>query len=373
MKQITGPNLAFLDGRFVNVPGDTMTGPLIITPTADGTSILRVNKANGTVVFNVDTSGMQVNIGVISNGDGLYLYEGAVEIASLVRDGTRASALNMRRGGNVIIRLDTGTSDISYINSAGEFGFGTNNPLSKVHIVGSSDIVQTIFQAHSTQNQNLVEFQDSDGNVDSKINADRGAAFGAFDDGNYTELEADGTLKMVGDATVFEDLQFPISNAKVPAANAPTWETFTPNTNEYGFAVDDFIDTQANEALHSWKLGSTGDVHLHITTKAANSTGADRFAKFTVVVAYCDTSETWQETSFTAELTIPDGTGALEMFYLDMGDLTLTNYVLEAEVRCRVTRIDATGGTEYSGNIFITQVGIHLENDTVGSRAENSK
>ena len=30
MKQITGPSLAFLDGRFVNVPGDTMTGPLII-------------------------------------------------------------------------------------------------------------------------------------------------------------------------------------------------------------------------------------------------------------------------------------------------------------------------------------------------------
>lgn len=193
------------------------------------------------------------------------------------------------------------------------------------------------------------------------------------DNTNYTEFEADGTLKMVGDATVFEDLQFPISNAKVPAANAPTWETFTTNTNEYGFAVDDFIDTQANELPHSWKQGGTGHIHMHITTKAANDTGSARFAKFTVLVAYCDTGETWQESSFTAELTIPDGTLALEQFYLDLGNLTLTNYVIEAQVRCRVTRIDATGGTEYSGNIFITQVGIHLENDTIGSRAENTK
>ncbi len=191
--------------------------------------------------------------------------------------------------------------------------------------------------------------------------------------GNYTELEADGTLHMIGDATVFNDLQFAISNAKVPASNAPSWETFTTNTNEYGFAVDDYIDTQANETPHSWKLGTAGHVHVHATTKAANATGSDRFAKFTVVVAYNDTGETWQESSFTAELTIPNGTSALEQFYLDMGDLTLTSYVEEAEIKCRVTRIAATGGTEYSGNIFITQIGIHLEEDTVGSRTEVSK
>ncbi len=200
--------------------------------------------------------------------------------------------------------------------------------------------------------------------------------FGGGDIGdgtNKTVFEADGTLKMEGDATVFSDLQFPISFAKVPASNAPTWETFTPNTKEYGFAVDDFIDTQANETPHSWKHGTTGHIHMHITTKAANATGSDRFAKFTVLVAFNDTDETWQETSFTAELTIPTGTSALQMFYLDMGDLTLTDFVEEAEIKLRVTRIDATGGTEYLGNIFITQVGIHLLEDTLGSRTELSK
>ena len=195
---------------------------------------------------------------------------------------------------------------------------------------------------------------------------------GDVDGADYTKMEADGTLEMNGAATVFNDMQFAISNARVPAANAPTWEEFTTFTKEYGFGIDDFIDTQANEVPHSWKHGVTGHVHMHITTKAANSTGANRFARFTVVVAYDDTGEIWQETLFTAELTIPDGTAALTQFYLDMGDLTLTTFVEEAEMKCRIVRI-AAQGAEYAGNIFITQVGIHLEEDTIGSRTELSK
>ena len=193
------------------------------------------------------------------------------------------------------------------------------------------------------------------------------------DAANYTEFESDGTLKFNGSAIVTNDLQFPISNARVPAANAPTWETFTPNTNEYGFGVNDFIDSQAEELPHWWKEGTVGHVHLHVVTKAANSTGSNRFAKFQVWVAYCDTDEVWQEVDFVVELTIPNGTAALQLFYLDMGNLTLTNYLMEGEIRTRPKRIAATGGTEYGGNIFLTQVGIHLEQDTIGSRQENDK
>ena len=205
-----------------------------------------------------------------------------------------------------------------------------------------------------------------------------GGVFGLIDTGIITasDLIIDcGALKTLELATpVFGDLQFSLSGAKVPAVNFPIWETFTTNTKEYSFAVDDYIDTEANEAPHSWKEGTNGRPHLHITTKAANSTGADRFAKFTVWVAYCDTNEVWQETPFTAELTIPDGTAALYMFFLDMGaDLTLTNYILEAEIKLRVKRIAATGGTEYAGNIFITQAGVHLANNTMGSRQERVK
>lgn len=209
--------------------------------------------------------------------------------------------------------------------------------------------------------------------INGEILGSDGAKIGDGGTTNYTEIETDGTIKFYGAATVWEDLQFTISDAKVPAANFPAWETFTTNTKEYSFAINDYIDTKANEMHHAWKLGTNGHVHLHITTKVANSTGSNRYAKFTIYLSYCDTGEAWQETSLTAELTIPDGTSALQMFYLDMGDLTLTNYVMEAEIKMRVSRIAATGGTEYAGNIFLTQAGIHLEHDTIGSRAETTK
>ena len=181
-------------------------------------------------------------------------------------------------------------------------------------------------------------------------------------------LTVDANKTLVLDETVYDDLQFPVSTGKVPSLNAPTWEAFTTNTSEYGFAVDDYIDLHANEVPHTWKEGTQAEIHAHITTKAANATGNNRYAKFTVYVSYVDIGEVWVETEFTKELTIPDGTAALTSLFLYMGDLALTNYLIGAEIKVRVKRIAATGGIEYAGNIFINQVGSHLEHDTLGSR-----
>jgi hypothetical protein len=56
-----------------------------------------------------------------------------------------------------------------------------------------------------------------------------------------------------------------------------------------------------------------------------------------------------------------------------MGDLTLTGYKVGSQIKVRIKRIAATGGTEYNSHIFITQCGVHLKNDTIGSRAEITK
>ena len=195
-----------------------------------------------------------------------------------------------------------------------------------------------------------------------------------LDDTNHTKIDTAGHMTFNGTATVWNDLQFQVSSAKVPASNFPNWEAFTTNTYEYAFDVDEYAYLMANELHHGWKEGTAANVHLHITNKTAQETApngdTNQYAKFTVYIAYADTDEAWQETSLTAELTIPTGTSALTNFYLDMGDLTLTNYLLGAQIKCTVKRIAATGGTEYADSTFITQVGIHLEEDAVGSNAE---
>jgi hypothetical protein len=56
-----------------------------------------------------------------------------------------------------------------------------------------------------------------------------------------------------------------------------------------------------------------------------------------------------------------------------MGNVDLSTYKVGGQIEARVKRIAATGGTEYADDVYITQVGIHLENDTLGSRQETVK
>jgi hypothetical protein len=55
-----------------------------------------------------------------------------------------------------------------------------------------------------------------------------------------------------------------------------------------------------------------------------------------------------------------------------MGDVTLTNYEIGSQIKVRVKRIAATGGTEYADDVYITQVGMHLQNERLGSRTESA-
>ena len=85
-------------------------------------------------------------------------------------------------------------------------------------------------------------------------------------------------------------------------------------------------------------------------------------------------NEVWAEPAVnTGEYTIANGTAALTHYFLDLGDITLTNNLIGTQIKIRIKRIAATGGTEYADSVFITQVGIHFEQNTLGSRQETTK
>lgn len=205
-------------------------------------------------------------------------------------------------------------------------------------------------------------------------NADTDGALYLGGSTNGIKINKGGELTLIGTATVWDDLQFPIAVGKVPATNAPTFETFTTNTRAYAFSVDDYIDLQSAEPPHAWKEGSTADVHIHIALKTAQNTGSNRYAKFTVYIAIADHLGTTTElTPVTAELTIGTGSAALKHYMFDMGDVTLTGYHIGSQFTAMVKRIAATGGTEYADDVYITQVGMHMERDSLGSKTETSK
>jgi hypothetical protein len=178
-----------------------------------------------------------------------------------------------------------------------------------------------------------------------------------------------GTDKtLVLSESVWDDIQFQISSGRTSQANFPDWDTFTTNTNEYKFDVNDYIDLSANELLHWWKQGTDIHPHLHITTDGANTSGSSQYVKFKVYFAYADTSEVWTETDFDIEKEIPTGTADMTHILANGVALSLPNNLIGTQVKIRVKRIAATTGTEYPNHIFVTQFGIHAEKDTMGSR-----
>lgn len=204
-------------------------------------------------------------------------------------------------------------------------------------------------------------------------------------DGTYGQIVTDGhaasdlrltcgankTLEL--EDVVYEDLQFATSTGKLTGNSVPTWNTFTPNTSMYSFAVNDDLDLTTSEVPHKWVEGTSADVHIHVALKNDQTSGSNQYAKFSLFIGYADRNTVWQEVTLTAELTIPTGTLALTHLYLDMGDLTLTGLHVGTQIVVRVQRIAATGGTELTGKIFITQVGMHFQENTIGSRFETSK
>ena len=190
-----------------------------------------------------------------------------------------------------------------------------------------------------------------------------------------SDLQIDcGTDKtIVLDESVWDDIQFATSTGQVPSANYPDFDTFTTNTKEYKFDVDDYIDLEANELAHWWKEATTVYPHVHVTLNGANGTGSSRYVKFTIYFAYADANEVWTETTDTVEITIPDGTADLTHLIGSGAGVALTNNKIGSQVKIRLKRIAATAGTEYPNHIFVTQTGIHCEKDTMGSRSITTK
>lgn len=167
---------------------------------------------------------------------------------------------------------------------------------------------------------------------------------------------------------VWDDIQFPITNGKVPAVNYPNYETLTTNTRGYAFGINEYIDLESEEMSHGWQESSTVYPHVHFTLKSA--TTAVNYVKFTIYLAYANIDGTWTETSLTAEKTVTSGTLALSHFILGLGSVSLSGYSIGTQVKCRIKRIAATTGTEYPQDVFITQIGVHAKFNSPGSREE---
>ena len=333
------------------------------------------------IVGNLESSMLSGSVcqGVTGSGTENYLAKFAAGGASVVDSIVREAAATGKIGINgtpTLYELEVHRYSTYTATTVGIFN--TTNSVGStaslaMNAFGCSSQGLTVYS--STHPSTPYAFKMSNGEGDIHLSASGDVIVGTAT--NHSAFEATGFWVGAGTARYYRDVQFPIETGKVPAANFPTWEAFTTNTSAYAFSVDDKIDTQTNEYPHWGLEADTWDFHAHVTIKTANATGANRFVKIQVAVAYADSAQAaydvWAETVLTGELTVPDGSDAKQAFYLDIGNLDLSNYTIGSQIKCNIKRIAATGGTEYADDVYITQVGAHVIGDTMGSRAEITK
>lgn len=193
---------------------------------------------------------------------------------------------------------------------------------------------------------------------------------GGVDD--HTEFEPDGTMVMRGNATVHNDIVMTFDSAKVPPANAPSWDPFLGNLNAYTFGVGDYLEL-TEELLHGYKQGGALESHVHVVTNGLDTT--DRYINFEFEFAAANISEAFPvdtTISISGDFLIPANTPDRTHYYLDIGDIVSVGIEIGAIGKGRVRRIASTGVAP-SNNPFGLSVGMHFEADTIGSRQERVK
>lgn len=192
--------------------------------------------------------------------------------------------------------------------------------------------------------------------------------------GNFTHIEADGTIEFNGNATVWNDIYFPMSSGKIGGANQPTWAAFQGNTMEYSFAINDYIHLPTQEIAHSYKEGSNIVLHVHIVLDGSDV--GDTKVNYEIEYTIGDLDEVMSaaavETS--GDYTITGGTADRTHLYIPVATIVGTNLKAQSALKMRFRRVALDGAGNPPGNDpFVLMVGAHIEEDTVGSRAETTK
>ncbi len=268
-----------------------------------------------------------------------------------------------------------GAGNIPYIqavctNFGGDFTLemytGTVATPAKNIVMGSTG---TVFNDDGTAALNLRAESDTEPSMIELVASTDKLYLGGTTNG--IEISKGGELVLLGTATYWVDLNFPLV-AKTTGAGLPSYQTLTGNLTMLQWAVNDALQCDSEEFIHQWKEASAATWHVHIITNGLDAT--NRYIRFEVEYTWANFGAALPATVTitSADMLIPANTADRTHFIFDIGSFTATGGKIGAHVKARVKRVAAVG-TAPSGNVFAEKVQLHLECDTLGSRAITTK
>ena len=231
--------------------------------------------------------------------------------------------------------------------------------------------VATVIRSHPTDGILFVDprLDYSNGVTLNSLAVNTVAKFGDSAGGNYTETEADGTVKFNGNATVWQDIDFPIIIRTV-GTGRPVLTTVAGNVTAPQWAVNDYNQCEGQEIVHQWKEGSEVHWHAHLITNGVDTT--DRFVRFTIELLWANSGDELEPLLFDGEITIPANTPDRTMILGILPSWVPVGGKIGAHVWPYLKRVASVGAAP-SNDPFCTMLQLHIECDTAGSRNIGTK
>jgi len=204
-----------------------------------------------------------------------------------------------------------------------------------------------------------------------------GIKFG--DASNYSTFEADGTLLMVGNATVYDDLRVPLSE---PATGTliPVWAKFPYGNTDPAPYINWFKATGVDEMYfvvqmpHDWAEGTTIYPHIHWVPSEDGASGptVPRWVLQYTWSSLGAVFPAYTENAGTA--TVPNETLVKSKHYLTpLGEITASGKTISSMLICRIYRDGSNSSDTYVGLAGALEIDFHYIRNTLGSRTEYTK
>jgi hypothetical protein len=184
------------------------------------------------------------------------------------------------------------------------------------------------------------------------------------DSNNNTEIEADGTMKFNGEATVFEDEYASYFFTAVGTA-APDIVLLNGYNYVYGFDGGSTIEyLHANiELPHSYKEGSDIEVHLHHTRVSNAATGNVKWSVSYTICPVIGVIVPMQSASVVKEVPAQNNTDVVTLVIIPGEGRKISDVI-----SFRLLRDPTNASDTFNADILLLSFGLHYERDTVGSR-----
>lgn len=196
---------------------------------------------------------------------------------------------------------------------------------------------------------------------------------------SYTQIDADGTLTLVGAATAWDDLRVEPTvrgaGTKVPSYTA--WKG-----GLFAYAFDNAVLASEKEINfkiqmpHAWAAGTNIHIHIHWTPSATGS--ATEKVEWGLEYNLANVNGTFSSTNTTITasdpVNPPSTTPTVDTHYLtEFAEIDMTGYSLSTFVLGRLYRASSSTGDTYTGTAYLIGIDAHYQIDSFGSRDELSK